>query len=80
MPVSGMIVAVSLSVFQDTAGQERYHALGPIYYRDSQGAIIVYDITDEDSFHKVRRGSMTCVFMLAELGGKKVLFYCVYLF
>ena len=43
-----------LSLFQDTAGQERYHALGPIYYRDSQGAIIVYDITDEDSFHKVR--------------------------
>ncbi|CAI8014175.1 Ras-related protein Rab-21 [Geodia barretti] len=38
----------------DTAGQERYHALGPIYYRDSQGAIIVYDITDEDSFHKAR--------------------------
>ena len=80
MPVSGMIVAVSLSVFQDTAGQERYHALGPIYYRDSQGAIIVYDITDEDSFHKVRCGSMTCVFMLAKLGGKKVFFYCVYLF
>jgi len=38
---------------QDTAGQERYHALGPIYYRDSQGAIVVYDITDEDSFQKV---------------------------
>lgn len=38
---------------QDTAGQERYHALGPIYYRDSQGAIVVYDITDEDSFAKV---------------------------
>ena len=46
-------VCVCVSVFQDTAGQERYHALGPIYYRDSQGAIIVYDITDEDSFHKV---------------------------
>lgn len=40
-------------MFQDTAGQERYHALGPIYYRDSQGAIVVYDITDEDSFTKV---------------------------
>ncbi len=38
---------------QDTAGQERYHALGPIYYRDSHGAIVVYDITDEDSFAKV---------------------------
>lgn len=39
--------------FKDTAGQERFHALGPIYYRDSNGAILVYDITDEDSFQKV---------------------------
>lgn len=38
----------------DTAGQERFHALGPIYYRDSHGAILVYDITDEDSFQKVK--------------------------
>ncbi|NXW50132.1 RAB21 protein, partial [Nyctiprogne leucopyga] len=36
------------------AGQERFHALGPIYYRDSNGAILVYDITDEDSFQKVK--------------------------
>ena len=43
----------SLLLLQDTAGQERYHALGPIYYRDSQGAVVVYDVTDEDSFHKV---------------------------
>ncbi|CAD7078308.1 unnamed protein product [Hermetia illucens] len=38
----------------DTAGQERFHALGPIYYRGSDGAILVYDITDEDSFQKVK--------------------------
>lgn len=38
----------------DTAGQERFHALGPIYYRDSHGALLVYDITDRDSFTKVR--------------------------
>jgi len=44
---------VNLSIW-DTAGQERFHALGPIYYRDSQGAILVYDITDEDSFRKVQ--------------------------
>merc|ERR1719397_1556544 len=44
---------VKLSVW-DTAGQERFHALGPIYYRDSHGAVLVYDITDEDSFHKVQ--------------------------
>jgi len=38
----------------DTAGQERFHALGPIYYRDAQGALLVYDITDRDSFDKVK--------------------------
>uniref|UniRef100_A0A9L0SAU6 Ras-related protein Rab-21 n=2 Tax=Equus TaxID=9789 RepID=A0A9L0SAU6_HORSE len=42
---------VNLAIW-DTAGQERFHALGPIYYRDSNGAILVYDITDEDSFQK----------------------------
>jgi len=39
---------------QDTAGQERFHALGPIYYRDSNGALLVYDITDKVSFLKVK--------------------------
>jgi len=38
----------------DTAGQEKFHALGPIYYRDSQGAILVYDITDPHSFDRVK--------------------------
>ncbi|OQS03327.1 Rab21/Rab5 family GTPase [Thraustotheca clavata] len=38
----------------DTAGQERFHALGPIYYRDADGALLVYDITDEESFKKVK--------------------------
>lgn len=44
---------INLAIW-DTAGQERFHALGPIYYRDSNGAILVYDITDEDSFYKVK--------------------------
>lgn len=44
---------VELAIW-DTAGQERFHALGPIYYRDSNGAVLVYDITDEDSFQKVK--------------------------
>ncbi|CAH1171255.1 unnamed protein product [Phaedon cochleariae] len=44
---------LNLSIW-DTAGQERFHALGPIYYRSSNGAILVYDITDMDSFQKVK--------------------------
>lgn len=44
---------VQLSIW-DTAGQERFHALGPIYYRDASGALLVYDITDAESFVKVK--------------------------
>lgn len=44
---------INLAIW-DTAGQERFHALGPIYYRMSNGAILVYDITDQDSFQKVK--------------------------
>jgi len=38
----------------DTAGQEKYHALSPIYYRGSNGAFLVYDITDTDSFQRIK--------------------------
>ena len=34
----------------DTAGQERYRAMIPMYVRDAQIALIVYDITNYDSF------------------------------
>jgi len=45
--------SINLAVW-DTAGQERFHALGPIYYRDANGALLVYDITDNDSFVRVQ--------------------------
>jgi len=38
----------------DTAGQERFHSLGPIYYRDAAAALIVFDITDMDSFERAK--------------------------
>ncbi|XP_026527711.1 ras-related protein Rab-31 [Notechis scutatus] len=39
----------------DTAGQERFHSLAPMYYRGSAAAIIVYDITNQDSFHILKK-------------------------
>ena len=38
----------------DTAGQERYHSLAPMYYRGAQAAIIVYDITNRDTFERAK--------------------------
>ncbi|XP_065013083.1 uncharacterized protein LOC103989683 isoform X1 [Musa acuminata AAA Group] len=54
-------VPITLSIW-DTAGQERFHALGPIYYCDADGmylinttVLLVYDITDTDTFLRVRK-------------------------
>lgn len=38
----------------DTAGQERYHSLAPMYYRGAQAAIVVYDITNSDTFARAK--------------------------
>ena len=39
----------------DTAGQERYRAITTAYYREAVGAVIVYDITKEDTFKSVEK-------------------------
>ncbi|AET40688.1 Rab family GTPase YPT10 Ecym_6309 [Eremothecium cymbalariae DBVPG len=38
----------------DTAGQERYRSLAPMYYRNTDVALIVFDITDESSLEKAQ--------------------------
>ncbi|ELK28370.1 Ras-related protein Rab-5C [Myotis davidii] len=58
----------------DTAGQERYHSLAPMYYRGVQAAIMVYDITNTDTFARAenwvkelqRQASPNIVIALAE--------------
>merc|ERR1711934_1299199 len=57
----------------DTAGQERYQSLAPMYYRGAAAAIVVYDITNTDSFTRAknwvrelqRQGSPNVVIALA---------------
>ena len=34
---------------RDTAGHERFQSLGNTFYRGADGAIFVYDITNNDS-------------------------------
>lgn len=43
---------VKLAIW-DTAGQERFRTLTPSYYRDAQGAILVYDVSNRATFVKL---------------------------
>lgn len=38
----------------DTAGQEKYHSLAPMYYRGAAAAIVVYDITRMQTFKTLK--------------------------
>lgn len=43
-----------VNMLQDTAGVERFRTLTPSYYRNAQGAIVVYDVTRRDTFNKMQ--------------------------
>uniref|UniRef100_A0A672LU77 small monomeric GTPase n=1 Tax=Sinocyclocheilus grahami TaxID=75366 RepID=A0A672LU77_SINGR len=41
-------------VRQDTAGQERYRTITTAYYRGAMGFLLMYDITNQESFYAVQ--------------------------
>jgi len=47
-------VRYKLSIW-DTAGQERFRTITSSYYRGAQGVILVYDVSDRDSFDALPR-------------------------
>ena len=38
----------------DTAGQDKFNSLTKMYYNEAHGALLVYDITNADSFEKAK--------------------------
>lgn len=38
----------------DTAGQEKYHSLAPMYYKGAAAAIVVYDITKHKTYNTLK--------------------------
>mmetsp|Transcript_90041 Transcript_90041/g.156011 ORF Transcript_90041/g.156011 Transcript_90041/m.156011 type:complete len:217 (-) Transcript_90041:86-736(-) len=38
----------------DTAGQEKFHSITQQHFRNANGIILVYDVTDEESFSNIR--------------------------
>lgn len=63
-------------VLWDTAGQERFYHINRLYYKDCNAVMLVYDVTNRESFEKVTmfyndfkiNNEDPCVFLL--LGNK----------
>ncbi len=52
-PVDDGMVNIKLKIW-DTAGQERYRSMLPLYLRGANIIIIVYDLTDRQSFDNIK--------------------------
>jgi small GTP-binding protein len=50
----------------DTAGQEKFKALGPLYYRLAVGAVAVYDVTNRQSFEDLEEWIQSFLSVVAD--------------
>lgn len=60
----------------DTAGQERFRSLAPMYYRGASAALLVFDITNNDTFQRTQdwvtelRANSTDEILMVVVGNK----------
>eukprot|EP00483_Globobulimina_turgida_P002543 UN02547 len=52
----------------DTAGQEKYRSMTPLYYRGAYAAIIVYDISDKETYF----GAQSWINEIRQIEGDKI--------
>ena len=52
--IPSMNTSVNFKIW-DTSGQEQYHSMSSLYYRDAVSAIIVFDMTNKESFLNTKR-------------------------
>ena len=45
---------INLNVW-DTAGEEKYHAMAPIFYRGADGAVVIFDVTKKETFNRATK-------------------------
>ena len=57
--------------FWDTAGQERYRSISQSYWRNCEGCLAVYDVTNRESFESLK--SQIAQYMAAQRPGKRVI-------
>eukprot|EP01126_Amoeba_proteus_P054058 TRINITY_DN661_c0_g2_i20.p1 TRINITY_DN661_c0_g2~~TRINITY_DN661_c0_g2_i20.p1 ORF type:complete len:202 (-),score=39.20 TRINITY_DN661_c0_g2_i20:215-820(-) len=62
--------AVTLQIW-DTAGQERFQGLGTTFYRGSDGAIFVFDVTRRDTFDALKQWKQSFLIQVGQEGNDR---------
>jgi len=57
----------------DTAGQERYRSITNAYYKGAEGILIVFDLTNEESFKNIK----TWIKEVTSFTGQDVIILCL---